>query len=271
MTEATRRHEIATRPVLYMMPGTGAVTVRRYDAYRVTDAGPLGMDIYYPPGARDDARTPAVIFVVGYSEIGAEAVLGCSFGEMEYFQSWARFVAASGMAAITYRNREPVSDLDALIEHVRESAASLGIDRDRIGVFACSGHGPCALALLMSDRAYVKCAVLCYAYMMDLDGSSGVAEAARKWKFVNPCGGKSVDDVPMHLPLFIARAGQDSPDLNGAIDRFVTHALWRNLPITLVNHAQGPHAFDLYDDSETTREIVRQILAFLRFRLSATP
>ena len=42
-----------------------------------------------------------------------------------------------------------------------------------------------------------------------------------------------------------------------------------NLPITVANHATGPHAFDLMHDSETSRGIVRQILAFLRFHLLA--
>jgi hypothetical protein len=43
--------------------------------------------------------------------------------------------------------------------------------------------------------------------------------------------------------------------------------LARNLPMTVVNHADGPHAFDIYHDSATSREVVRQMLAFLRFNL----
>jgi hypothetical protein len=46
---------------------------------------------------------------------------------------------------------------------------------------------------------------------------------------------------------------------------------WPNLPVSLVNHATGPHAFDLFDDSVTSREIIRRILAFLQFHLLATP
>ncbi|MGP0074234.1 MAG: hypothetical protein ACLPWF_20160 [Bryobacteraceae bacterium] len=52
--------------------------------------------------------------------------------------------------------------------------------------------------------------------------------------------------------------------MNEGIDRFISHALAANLPITLVNHPTGPHAFDILDDSETSREIIRQILEFLR-------
>jgi len=66
----------------------------------------------------------------------------------------------------------------------------------------------------------------------------------------------------------IARAGQDQfAGLNDALDRFVAKALARNLPITVVNHATGPHAFDTADDSETTRGIIRSILGFFRLHL----
>jgi hypothetical protein len=57
------------------------------------------------------------------------------------------------------------------------------------------------------------------------------------------------------------------PRLNETLDRFIAKGLAGNLPVTLVNHANGPHAFDLFHESETSREVVRRILAFLRFNL----
>jgi hypothetical protein len=59
------------------------------------------------------------------------------------------------------------------------------------------------------------------------------------------------------------------PRLNETIDRFMVKALSRNLPVTFVNHPAAPHAFDLFDESETSREIIRQILAYLRSHLLA--
>jgi hypothetical protein len=38
--------------------------------------------------------------------------------------------------------------------------------------------------------------------------------------------------------------------------------------MTVVNHSTAPHAFDLLDDSETSREIIGRILAFMRFHLT---
>ena len=104
--------------------------------------------------------------------------------------------------------------------------------------------------------------------MLDLDGSTDIADAARTYGFPNPCAGKTVADLPQDTPLFIVRAGQDHfPHLNEAIDRFMVKALMRNLPVTLTNHRDGPHSFDTLHDSETSREIIRQILAFMRFHL----
>jgi hypothetical protein len=59
------------------------------------------------------------------------------------------------------------------------------------------------------------------------------------------------------------------PHLNETIDRFLPKALTRNLPVTFINHPAAPHAFDLFHDSETTREVIRHILAFMRFHLGA--
>ena len=59
------------------------------------------------------------------------------------------------------------------------------------------------------------------------------------------------------------------PGLNEALDDFVLKALASNLPVTLVNHPDGPHAFDLLHDSETSREIIKRILQFMQFHLTA--
>jgi len=49
----------------------------------------------------------------------------------------------------------------------------------------------------------------------------------------------------------------------------VSAALRRNLPITLVNHATGPHAFDTMEDSQTSRAIVKSVLEFVRVQFEA--
>ncbi len=69
----------------------------------------------------------------------------------------------------------------------------------------------------------------------------------------------------------IVRAGRDeTPGINDSIDRFVGAALTLDLPLSLINHRGAPHSFDLVDDTEATREIVRRILGFLRFHLAVS-
>ncbi len=69
--------------------------------------------------------------------------------------------------------------------------------------------------------------------------------------------------------MLIVRAGRDQFRGDERFHRPLhRRALIENLPITLVNHADGPHAFDLFDDSRVSRDIVRQTLRFLRQNLT---
>ena len=269
MSQKTQRNEITKKRVVYNLPAADAVRIDRDVEYRRTDAGALTMDVYFPLEWTVESRTPAVIFVAGYSDVGFQRILGCRLKEMESYISWAQLMAASGLIAITYSAIEPEPDADALLQYVRRNAGSLGIDEDRIGLWACSGNTPNALSLLMhKNREYLKCAVLCYGVMMDLDGYTFTADSAKQFGFVYPCRGKSVDDLRQDMPLLVVRAGRDEmPHLNETLDRFVAKALSRNLPITFTNHATAPHAFDVMDDSETSRQIIRQILAFMQAHL----
>jgi acetyl esterase/lipase len=176
------------------------------------------------------------------------------------------------MAVVTYSNREPAGDLHALVDHLRRNSAALGIDEHRIGVWASSGNVPLALSLLMKESGHsLKCAVFCCGFMLDLDGATGTAEASALYQFVNPCAGRTIDDVAADVPVFIARAGQEQfPGLNDSIDRFVAKGLAANLPLTVVNHPRGPHAFDMFHDSHETRVIIEQILGFVRSHLGAS-
>jgi hypothetical protein len=269
MSEDTQPDHISKKRVLYTLPGMDAVTVRRDEPYRGADGGALTMDLYYPAGSEVGTRAPAVVFVTGFSDAGAEKMLGCTLKDMGSYVSWARLVAASGMIGITYTNRDPAADAGAVLQHVEQQGGSLGVDERRVGIWACSGNAPAALSLLMQGNAHdVKCAAFVCPYLLDGRGSSEVADAASRWRFVNPCAGQSVSDLRRDVPLLVARAGQDQmPGLNTALDRCMGEALACNLPITFVNHAAAPHAFDLFDDSETTRATIKLVLAFLRFHL----
>jgi hypothetical protein len=263
---------MAMKPVVYTVPGMDRIAAHRDLVYGEADGRTLTFDVYVPDDSKSVAPRPAVVFAIGFSDAGAEKILGCPFKEMASYVSWAQLTAASGLMAITYSTSgDPATDLQHLLAHLDERASALGIDRTRVGIWACSGHVPTALSVLMANRRErCRCAVLCYGFMLDTADSHDVADAARAMKFANPCERNTIDDLTEDTALFIARAGRDAtPHLNDALDRFVADAIRRNLPITVVNHAYGPHTFDLIDDSDRSREIVAAILSFMQHHLRA--
>jgi hypothetical protein len=73
MSQGTTPCDVTKTRVVYTMPTSEAVRIRRDQEYRETDAGALAMDVYYPPDASSGSRTPAVIVVTGFpmSALGA--------------------------------------------------------------------------------------------------------------------------------------------------------------------------------------------------------
>lgn len=262
--------DIFTRRVCLQLDGMDDVTVRRDVAYGPPD-GRLGMDVYYPPGQTDDGRWPVVIIVAGYPGTMEPRPTPLTFKEIGWTVSMCELIALSGMAAIAYTNHDPVADLQSLFDHIHECAGWMRIDPARVGVMAMSGNVPTALTTIMRDASPKPvCAVFGCGCLLDLDGATDVADAARQFGFANPGVGRTVADLRRDVPLLITRAGRDQfPWMNASIDRFIRQALMANLPITVVNHAEGPHAFDLFDDSRTSRDILRQTLRFLRQHLTA--
>ena len=121
-----------------------------------------------------------------------------------------------------------------------------------------------------NGRDYPGCGALLCGFMLDLDGADRRRRCApRHFDSPTPTPARRSPICRPRLPLFIARAGQDQfAGVNDSIDRFMAAALARNQPITFVNHADGPHAFDLLDDTATSRAIIRQTLDFLTSRLA---
>src|SRR6185295_4451012 len=101
MSQQTQHDHISKKRVVYSLSGVDAVTVRRDQVYRETDAGPLTLDLYYPSDSTADAetgpRTPAVVFVTGFADAGAQAMFGCKLKDMGSYTSWGTLAAASGV------------------------------------------------------------------------------------------------------------------------------------------------------------------------------
>lgn len=251
------RHEITLKKVVLHIPGMEALETRM-SAFAAADGNPLPIRTYHPAVA--GGPLPAVVLVEGYPDPRFAPLLGCSFIDMEWTISTAQLVAASGMVAVTYSNREPAVDLAALLAHLRSNGSALGIDSGHVGLWAASGNGPVAASASPS----VGCLVLSNAYICDLDGATHVADAARTFGFAVPPG----CELP-RVPTLVIRSGKDqTPGLNESLDRFVAKALALNLPVTVAHHPDAPHGFELSDDSDLTRHLLGQALTFLRLHLA---
>ena len=258
-------------PMVYPLPDADQVVVRLGVEYRQTESGPLTLDVYLPARRQASVALPAIVLVAGYSDVGYQGVTGCRFKDMAMCTTWAKLVASFGMAAVTYGNARPAEDLDTVLSYIRANAAELGIDAERLALWGLSGNGALALATLASSPAgSFRCAVFSCPYLADLDGATHVADASRQWRFIYPDGFR-VENLPVDLPVFIARAGQEQdPGLNHALDRLVAAMLVSNRPVTCVNFAAAPHGFELFHDTLETREVMRQMFRFARFHLAGT-
>ena len=271
MSQDPPRRHMREIPMVYPQPDADQVVTRLGVEFAQTASGPLTLDVYAPAGRTGSLALPAIVLVAGYSDVGYEGLMGCRFKDMAVSTTWARLVASFGMIAVTYGNERPAEDIESLLRYVREHAAELGIDAERLALWGLSGNGPLALATLASAPAgSFKCGVFSCAYTADLDGATHVADAQKLWRFVYPSG-FSVESIPADLPVLIVRAGQEQdPGLNVAVDRLVAAMLAANRPVTCVNFAAAPHGFEIFHDTLETREVMRQMFRFARFHLSGT-
>ncbi|HKF67510.1 MAG TPA: hypothetical protein VKB36_13295, partial [Vicinamibacterales bacterium] len=213
--------EVARKQVVFRIPGMDDVNVRRDIVYKTASGGPLLMDVYYPPSAASQVPAPLVVIVLGYPDPQSG---GRMFGPLT---SWARLIAMSGMAAAIYGTSAPAEDAHDVLAYLRHNAASLGIDRRRIGIYAASANVSVGLSLLMRDADF-RCAALLKGFTFDVDGSTVFAEASRQYGFVNATAGRSIDELPDSVPMFVLRAGREHmPGVNEALDQLAARALAR--------------------------------------------
>lgn len=233
---AQQRPDPRQQPVVLTLPNTDKVTVQRDTTFKTDNGTELKMDIYYPPAFKA-GKLPVVIFVNGVGSLELK--------DWRQYVDWGKLTAVSGMIAITHqsRNTDVAADISDLISYVRTNAASLKIDENKIGIWSCSANVRAALPMVtQEDRKYIRSVVFYYGVM-------------------------NSEKVRFDVPMLVARAGQDVPNINGTIDAYITRAIAQDAPLTLVSYSDGQHAFDVLDNNDQTREIIKQTLDFLKFHL----
>lgn len=256
------------------LPGMDQVRVVRDLPYKTLGEVHLTMDLYHPPGHVAGTPLPAVIFVPGDGP--PDVIAGAK--DWGQYVSWGRLSAVSGLAAVTSNHRstegftrlaEVVEDVEDLVGHVRDRADSLDIDPDRLAIWTCSAGPTFALRTALRDRpAFLRCLVALYG-LMDLrhlreELPSSIPDQVLAAHSAVDLLGASAEGLP---PMLVVRAGADRPEFTDSIDAFVNRAVSLDAPIDAMTHPEGHHAFDVVDDDEWSRKLIRRILGFLRSHL----
>jgi acetyl esterase/lipase len=262
--------------VVYSMPGMDKVGVREDLVYRTLDDQELKLDVYYPTDYRPGQKLPAVILVHG--EWPPHIIRHSK--DLGVYITWGQLIAASGVIAVNFNHRateqftkvaDAASDVANLIAYVRYNADDLDIDDGRLGIWAFSAGMPLGMRAALRDAPpYVRCIVAYYG-VMDLQQAADIlpdvpGEVLRDFSalhYLQQYG-------PTVAPTFIAKAGLDSARLNATIDRFVEEAQRLGAPVEVMTHPEGHHGFDVLDDNERSRDIIRRTLQFVTDSLRTT-
>lgn len=266
--------DVAGKRIVYRVPGMEGVAVKKNLIYKRVAGSELQMDVYSPRVVRQ--RLPAVLFIHG-GRIPANILTTPK--DWTVYISFGQLVAASGFVGVTFNHRfyrweslsEPQSDVMDAIKYVREHASTLGVDPERIILWAISAGG-IFLSQPLRDRPAYLSAVVAYYGELDIRAeraslpSSVTEETLRDFSpaYYLEKAAQGQPPHPMFPPMFIARAGLDDADLNAGLDHFVQNALKNNVSLELFNHPTGHHGFDIEDNNDRSREILKGTIEFLR-------
>ncbi|MEQ1762044.1 MAG: tetratricopeptide repeat protein [Pyrinomonadaceae bacterium] len=229
-------------------PEAKNVTVKKDVTYLKDDRSTLGIDIYAPPGMKAGEKRPAVIFLNAIGDNPSGKVK-----EWGIYSSWPRLIAAHGMIGISMdADASRIQDsLKGIFAFLEREGASYGIDASRLGVYAASANTTQSIVYLMSDGAAkgIRAAALYY-------GATPSAETRLR------------KDLPV---LFILAEG----DAQGGMGQ-ASMGLWQRVaqeraPWTLMFAADLLHAFDAFQDNDSSRRIVIQTIDFWRTHLQPVP
>lgn len=254
------------RQVVLQIPGMHEADVTADLPYAQADGRDLLLDLYRP--ASSSGALPVVV-LGGPPAFDAGKESGQKIG-------WGQLIAASGMAAAVFDIRsdrfqatpqDPSTDVAAAISYLRSHADELRIDPERLCSFGFSiGTAPWHLWATMRDpQPYVRCNVVYYG-PLDFQGGDfsidpALADEYSALTYLRRDGAGIA-------PMFIAKAGQDRfLGITRSIDRFGVLAQELDAPVTIMEHAEGEHAFDLGLPSERTIAIMKATLDFLRASL----
>jgi acetyl esterase/lipase len=263
--------DIFAKRIVYSVPGMDRVRAVRDVTYRTADGAELKMDVYVPPPHSAAGPRP-VVFLVHGGPIAPDM----KPKDWGVFKSYGELAAASGLVGVTFNHRlsspadygRAAEDVAAAVEFVRGAAARFQVDPDRTALWVFSGGGPFLAPALRQPPPHLA-AVVSYYAILDLRGvkdAQGAAlpdDLARRFSPV-----EAVESGPGPFPpVLIARAGKDGAAINTSVEAFTRAAWAKGVTLDVLNHPNGQHGFDVMDDEDRSREVIRRTVDFLKTRL----
>lgn len=277
------QEEDADRTINVPLPEVTAVEVERNLVYKEVEGRKLRMDVYRPADRPSSTRLPAVVFIHG-GPVPEERQGSGGIKATGGYTSYSRFMAASGLAAVTFNFRFPsvsmapeaTRDVSDALGYIRKHARELSLDADRLCLFAISGGGVFVSPLLRDPPWWLQCVVFSNTVMdppvfevlsealgPHLSGVPDQFEASH-----DAIGALAASDGSLPR-IVVARAGEDYAALNEALDRFIARALEVNAPLDVMNHSEAPHGWEHQADGPRTREMIRRIRQIVRTALTS--
>ena len=113
------------------------------------------------------------------------------------------------------------------------------------------------MSIALSKRPqFIRCLVSFYAF---LDAPPGMSQYSPLAQLRLRAGG-----MP---PMFIARMGNDDPNIRQSVEAFIQQAKVQAAPLQVVDYPDGVHAFDINQNTDQSREVIRQAIAFVKKHL----
>jgi hypothetical protein len=254
-------------PLVYPIPPV-EMTVRTV-IYRSQPDLQLEADVYCPATLQPGQYGLTVIMIHG-----GPVPKNADPKGWRIFRDYAALLAGLGVITVVFNHRlhgpaeyfTAHGDVVALLEHVRANADDYHVDRDRLVLWAFAGGGPLLTAALDPPQQQI-CGLIAYYCSLEFPApaKSGAQTVSREiLERLSP-----VAQLRRHgsrAAMLLARAGRDAPAVNRGQAHFMDVALSCDVPIELLNHPTGEHAFDVRNDDARSREIIGRTLEFIRGR-----
>lgn len=254
MEHSFAQGDLFKKHLVYQVESMNSIRPTKFN-YRDT----LNADIYVPIMKVATKEFPCVIFVSGFTRI--------NFTKVQFYSDWAKLMAVNGIIGIVYETNSPSDDFDRLNEYLTANAKSLHLDKDKIGIWSCSGNSLLAVNKV-NESNHFKCHSIYYGLTVTTESKyiKDVEEMAKKNGFAYAVN----KEYTSTTPTLIVRAGKDNwTIILNSIDDFINTLLARNIPFEFINYAEGSHSFDMLDDNAASKQIIVETVEFFRKELNS--